>query len=70
MLITFRVLNTKLILQNIECSVRFIRRNVFAVMFVLSVMVILASTYRRELLRLKYKLLEHLIVNLMAIICD
>ena len=43
----------KLISQNIECSVKFIEAAVFASMFVLSALMILAITCRRELIRIK-----------------
>ena len=63
---TFRPLNLSPIYINSECSVKFIGASVFASMFVLSALVILAITCRREFFRSKYKSFALLTVNLMA----
>ena len=57
---TFRPVNSKLISRNFECNVSLIGAAVFTLMFVLSALVILASTCRRELFRSKYKSFAHL----------
>ena len=64
---TFRTFNSQLIWRTIECSVKLIKPAVFASMFGPSALVILASTFRRELFRSKYSSFALLTVNSMAV---